>query len=200
MFGSILVDEREGIAGDLSDIDHSAPDGVLDLPAERLPGEAVAARALVGERRADPGLHVADVPVEVFAFELAELQLLQGAREPVHAVADLLGAVFEGGVFARLQPPELVALGHEAFGGLGAVQGQRERRLDQLVGVLLDGGGVLRQRLHAQGGVLGGAARGFDEVGGVGESEGAMEAEEDNQKKNPKVRHFFCFRFFFSGN
>jgi len=94
VFGSILVDEREGIAGDLSHIHHSAPDGVLDLPAQRLSGEPVAARALVGERRADPRLHVAHVPVEVLALQLAELELLQGAREAVHAVADLLHAVF----------------------------------------------------------------------------------------------------------
>lgn len=190
MFGSILVDEREGIAGDLSDIHHSAPDGVFDLSAERLSGEAVAARALVGERRADPRLHVADVPGEVLAAHLAELQLLQRPRQPVHAVADLLGAVFEGGVLPRLQTPELVALRHEAFRRLGPVEGQGERRLHQLVRVLLDGGGVHRQRLHAEGGVLGGAARRLYEVRGGGGAQATVEAAEDNEKKNPKVRHF----------
>jgi len=64
------------------------------------------------------------------------------------------------------------------------------------VGVLLDGGGVDGERLHAEGGVLGGAAGGLDEVGWVGESEGALEGAEEKQKENPRVCHcFFCLRF-----
>jgi len=130
------------------------------------------------------------VPVEILALDLtAHLELLQGAAQPVDAVGDLLGAVVQGGVLPGLQALEGFALGDEGFGGFGLVEGEGERGLDELMGVLLDCGGVGGEGFDAEGWVFGGAAGGFDEAGGGcggGEVEGGGEEEE---RKEGSVCH-----------
>lgn len=66
------------------------------------------------------------------------------------------------------QPLELGQLRDKRLGVLGSGQADGEGGLGQLAGVLLDGGGVGREGLDADVWVGGGAARGFDEVGGSG--------------------------------
>lgn len=161
-----MVNKRESIASNLSNIEHPSPNRVLDLPIQRLPGESIAASALIGQSRTHPRLNVADVPREVLTLHLTQFEFLQRPAEPVDAVTDFFSAVLQGSVFSRFEASEFVAFCDEGFGGLGVVEGEGEGCLDELVGVLLDGGGVDGEGLDAEGWVLGGAAGGLDEVGG----------------------------------
>ncbi|KAF7824894.1 21 kDa protein [Senna tora] len=170
---------------------------VLDLTVECFSGESIGARGLVRQGGAHPGLHIADVPGEILAVgSVAELQLLQGSAESIDAVGDLLDAVLQGGGFARLEASELVELGDEVLGGECGVEAEGEGGLDELVMVLLDGGGVDGEGGDAEGGVLGGAAARFNEVGGGGGGgdggdgeDGDAGGEEEEKKKRGWVCH-----------
>lgn len=85
--GPDLVDEGEGVAGDLRDVDDLAPDGGAGAGVHAA-GEPVEAGVLVGERRAAPGLHVAQVPPERRRPGAAHVpaQLLGRVAQVAHAV------------------------------------------------------------------------------------------------------------------
>lgn len=162
---SIVVDERESITSDMSHINHSGSNRSLDFPVQGLSGEPIAASGLIGQGGANPRLHIAHVPGEILALGSAQFELLQRSTEPVDAIGDLLDAVLESGSFSGLEALELVEFGDEVTGREGPVEAEREGGLDELLRVLLDGGGVVGEGFEAEGGVLGGAAGGFDEVG-----------------------------------
>jgi len=73
LFHSILVDEREGIVGDMSNIQHSIFVGILDLNTQRLPDEVVVACALVGDHKAHPCLYIVNVLGEFLLVHLEDL-------------------------------------------------------------------------------------------------------------------------------
>lgn len=95
--GPDLVDERQGVAGDLRDLHDLAPDGGARAGVHAA-GEPVEAGVLVGERRAAPGLHVAQVPPERRRPGPAQapFQLLGRVAQVAHAVRHVLQAVARG--------------------------------------------------------------------------------------------------------
>lgn len=199
----VASDKGESVAGDLSDMYDPRPYGGPDAAVELLAGEAVHAGVLVGEGGADPRLHVADVPHELLP-RLAPpnlLHLLHRLAQPVHRVPDLVQAVLDGRHLPLPQPPELGGPRHEALGGPRPGHADGQSRLGQLPMALPDLVGVGGQGLHAQGGVLGRAALGFDEVGGrrrgfgagfggSGGGEGTREGrEEEDEEECQRSRH-----------
>ncbi|CAL9776302.1 unnamed protein product [Musa acuminata subsp. burmannicoides] len=90
------VHEGQGNAGDLRHLHHTLADGGPDDRASVL-GEAVEAGVGVGERGADPGLHVAEVPGEAGAPGAPQPpHLRHRLAELVDAVLHSLHAVFYG--------------------------------------------------------------------------------------------------------
>ncbi|CAH9106381.1 unnamed protein product [Cuscuta epithymum] len=87
-----LVDKVKGITGNLCD--------VSDLPFHvgshglRHVLKPVEARILVGQRGADPGLHVAHLPLEIYPSP-EMLQLRHAQPQLLHRVAHLLHAVLQ---------------------------------------------------------------------------------------------------------
>lgn len=126
VFCSILVDERESIGSDLSNTDHSSPNGVLDPPILWLPSKPITTSALISQGRADPCLNIAYVPWKVLTFNPAKLELLQRTCEPIHAVIDFLHTVMECCIFPWLEPLEGLALCHKGPCGLRPVIGKKK--------------------------------------------------------------------------
>lgn len=159
MLLSILVAKSERVTGNLGQGRHSGPNRSLDSTVQGPAREPVGASAVVSHRGTDPSLQIAQVPYELRALGPAHvLQLIRRLAQPVHAVADLLEAVFNGGALSRLQPAESGQLLHERFRRFRRVDAHGQRRRHQLRRVFVDCGGVRGKGFHAHGGVCGGSA------------------------------------------
>ncbi|KAK1272403.1 hypothetical protein QJS04_geneDACA012353 [Acorus gramineus] len=154
-----VVDEGEGVAGDLHGVLDARAHGVPEPSFDGRPGESVHARALVRQGRADPCLGVANVPRELRGLGPARVaQLAVRAGQPVHGVAHVLHAVADR---ARLPGADALRAGQagdEGVRGPGALDADGKRGLREVFGVVADGGGVGGEALDAEGGVAGGAA------------------------------------------
>ncbi|GMN40930.1 hypothetical protein TIFTF001_010156 [Ficus carica] len=161
------ITQREGVTGELGNVDDSGPDSRLSLAVQRPAGEPVEAGVLVGQSGADPGLHIAHVPDEIRTSVLGHVaHLLDGLLEPLGGVLNLLQTVPSPGVLSLLQALDVAQVLHEGLRRVGAVEADREGGQGQLVRVVLDLGGVVAEGFDAELRVGDGAARGLDVVGG----------------------------------
>ncbi|CAD5170677.1 unnamed protein product, partial [Musa acuminata subsp. malaccensis] len=190
-----LVHEGQGVARDLGYLEHLLPDGCPHGRAGVL-GEAVEARRLVGERGADPGPDVAEVPGEPGAPRPPHPpHLPDRPPQPVLAVLHGPDAVPHRAGLPR--PEALPAPGrhpsHEGGGGPGPVGADRQGRPGQLVLAPVDRLRVRHQALLAQRGVLRDHTGLPHELGGrSGGGGNDSTADGDDQKNKSENGRLHC--------